>query len=100
MTKILDTNVLIRHFTGQPPELAHRATEYLSKARPQELLLLDLHVAECVYVLEGSYPRSKPETSRLINSLVGFAAIQFEREEIIQRALNLYIYHNMDFGDA
>src|SRR5262249_43166737 len=52
MTALLDTNVLIRHFTADPPAQARRATAYLKAAPAGELTLLDLHVAECVYVLE------------------------------------------------
>lgn len=60
VTVLLDTNVLVRHFTGDPPEQAHRATSCVREAGTNELLLLDVHMAECVYVLEGPYrqPRS------------------------------------------
>ena len=39
------TGVLIRHFTGDPPDQARRATARIRDAGPNELLLLDLHVA-------------------------------------------------------
>ena len=52
MTAFLDTNVLVRHLTGDPPDLAQRATEFLAEA--EELLVPDLIVAEVVYVLEGN----------------------------------------------
>ena len=53
MTAFVDTNVLIRHLTGDPPDLAARATAFLAAA--DELLLPDLIVAEVVYVLESFY---------------------------------------------
>jgi hypothetical protein len=40
---------VIRHLTGDPPELAARATSALAAA--DELLLPDLVLAECVYML-------------------------------------------------
>lgn len=46
MSASVDTNVLIRHLTGDPPETAARATRYLAAA--DELLLADLIVAETV----------------------------------------------------
>jgi len=52
VTAFIDTNVLIRHLTGDPPDLAGRATVFLAAA--DELLLADLIVAETVYVLAGS----------------------------------------------
>jgi predicted nucleic acid-binding protein len=36
----MDTNVLVRHLTGDPPKLARQATEFLAQA--DELLLADL----------------------------------------------------------
>ena len=48
----IDTNVLVRHLTGDPPELAARATAYLRTA--PELLLTALIAAETVYVLESA----------------------------------------------
>ena len=53
MTAFVDTNVLIRHLTGDPPEEAARATRYLETA--DELLLPDLILAEVAYVLESFY---------------------------------------------
>ncbi|MBW3641154.1 MAG: PIN domain-containing protein, partial [Actinobacteria bacterium] len=51
VSAFVDTNILVRHLTGDPPELAARAAAYL-RAEP-ELLLTDLIVAETVYVLES-----------------------------------------------
>ena len=50
MTAFVDTNVLVRHLTGDPPAQAARATRYLQDA--DELLLPDLILAEVAYVLE------------------------------------------------
>ena len=59
MTAFVDTNVLIRHLTGDPPDQAARATRLLSEA--DRLLLPDLIMAETVYVLESFYevPRAR-----------------------------------------
>lgn len=53
LTGFVDTNVLIRHLTGDPPAEARRATEIL--AASERLLLSDVIVAECVYVLDSVY---------------------------------------------
>ena len=50
MTAFVDTDVLVRHLTGDPAELAARATAFLYAAR--DLLLTDLVVAETVDVLD------------------------------------------------
>jgi predicted nucleic acid-binding protein len=53
LTAFTETSVLIRHLTGDFAEMAARATAAL--AGEGDLLLTDLVVAECVYVLESSY---------------------------------------------
>ena len=53
MSAFVDTNVIVRHLTGEPPEMATRATAYLA-AEP-ELFLADLILAETIYVLESFY---------------------------------------------
>ncbi len=40
----IDTNILVRHLTGEPPDLAARSTRFLETER--NLLLTDLVVAE------------------------------------------------------
>jgi predicted nucleic-acid-binding protein len=99
MTALLDTNVLIRHFTGDPPEQARRATARIRQATPNELLLLDMHVAECVYVLEGPYKQPKGDVVMLLSSLLGVAAIRLENEDVVRRCLDLYLA-GFDFADA
>ena len=46
LSAFVDTNILVRHLTGDPPDLAARATAYLASAT--ELLLADLIVAETI----------------------------------------------------
>jgi predicted nucleic acid-binding protein len=45
-----DSNVVVRHLTGDPPDQAQRASEFLRGG--EALILVDLVVAELVYVLE------------------------------------------------
>ncbi len=100
MTTPIDSNLLIRHFTGDPPEQARRATDFIRKAPPGELLLLDVHVAECVYVLEGPYRQSPAEVARLFAAVLAVPSIAVEHELAIRRALELYAGHGFDFPDA
>lgn len=99
MTVLLDTNVLIRHFTGDPPDQARRATARIRHAGLHDLLLLDVHVAECVFVLEGPYRQPRSEVAELLGSMLGVAAIRFEHEAVVRRSLELYTA-GLDFEDA
>ena len=66
MKAFLDTNVLIRHLTGDPPDMAERATAALSSA--EQLLLTDLVLAECVYVLESFYEVERTQVAELMRA--------------------------------
>jgi predicted nucleic-acid-binding protein len=98
VTAFLDTNVLIRHLTGVPPEQAGRATRLLSRA--DQLLLPDLIVAEVVYVLESVYKVPRPRVAELVRAIVAFPAIEVADEPVLLRALEVYEVHRLDFPDA
>jgi predicted nucleic-acid-binding protein len=100
VTTPIDANLLLRHFTGDPPDQAARATAFIRQAAPRELLLFDLQVAECVYVLAGPYRQSRADVVRLLRSAMEVPAIEFERGPVINRALHLYLQQAMDFPDG
>ena len=98
MTAFVDTNVLIRHLTGDPPDLAARATAYLAAA--DELLLPDLIVAEAVYVLESFYEVPADEVARLVRSLIAYPPIRTLDHALLLRSLEVYETHRIDFAEA
>ena len=98
MTAFVDTNVLIRHLTGDPPDLAARATSFLAGA--DELLLPDLIVAEIVYVLESYYEVPTEDVARLVRSVIAFAPIQTLDPAVLLRSLEVYETHRIDFAEA
>ncbi|MGQ0623647.1 MAG: PIN domain-containing protein [Sporichthyaceae bacterium] len=98
MSGHLDTNVLIRHLTGDPAELAARATAYLAQA--QSLILADLILAEIVYVLESFYEVERNRVAELARSIVSFPAIEVDDPELLLRTVELYERTRLDFADA
>jgi predicted nucleic acid-binding protein len=98
VTAFVDTNVLIRHLTGDPPDPAARATRLLSEA--DQLLLPDLIVAEAVYVLESFYEVPRPRVTELVRAIVAFPSIGVADEPLLLRALEVYEVHRLDFADA
>src|SRR3990167_3089024 len=68
VTAFVDTNVLIRHLTGDPPEMASRATRYLETA--DELLLPDLILAEVAYVLESFYETPRAQVAPTLRAVL------------------------------
>ena len=98
MTAFVDTNVLIRHLTGDPPEMASRATRYLETA--DELLLPDLMFAEVAYVLESFYETPRAQVATTLRAVLAFPAIRVVDADLLQRAVEVYEVHRLDFADA
>ena len=98
MTAFVDTNVFVRHLTGDPPDLAARATAFLATAK--ELLLPDLIVTETVYVLESFYEVPATGVARLVRSMIAFPAIRTIDAPLLLRALEVYETHRIAFAEA
>jgi predicted nucleic acid-binding protein len=98
VTAFVDTNVLIRHFSGDPPELAARATRYLAAA--DELLLPDLILAEVAYVLESFYESPRAQVATTLRAVLAFPAVRVIDADLLQRAVEVYEVHRLDFADA
>jgi predicted nucleic acid-binding protein len=98
LSAFLDTNVLIRHLTGDPPAQARRATAFLR--RVEELLVPDLIVAEVVYVLESFYEVERQRVAELVRAIIGFPAIVVVDEPLLLRALEVYEVDRLDFAEA
>lgn len=98
MTAFVDTNILIRHLTGDPRDLAARASTFLATA--EELLLPDLIVAETIYVFESFYEVPRSEVARLMRSVIAFEPIQTGDPALLLRSLEVYEIHRIDFAEA
>ncbi len=98
MTAFVDTNVLVRHLTGEPTEQARRATAFLAQA--DELLLTDLVVGELVSVLESFYEVERPRVVELVRAVLAFAAIVVADPPLLFRGLELYEVYRLDFAEA
>ena len=98
MSAFVDTNVLIRHLTGDPPAQACRATTFLEQA--DELLLPDLIVAEVVYVLESFYEVDRTRVAELVRAIIGFPVMVLIDEPVLLRALEVYEVNRLDFADS
>ncbi len=98
MTAFVDTNILVRHLTGDPPAQAARATRYLQGA--EELLLPDLILAEVAYVLESFYETPRARVATTLRSVLAFPAIRVVDVDLLQRAVEVYEVHRLDFADA
>jgi AbrB family looped-hinge helix DNA binding protein len=73
------------HLTGDPPEMAARATAYLQTT--SELLLTDVVAAETVNVLESFYEPPRCQGASAVRSLLVFEAIVCVDPALLLRAV-------------
>ena len=57
MSGFLDTNVVVRYLTGEPPDMAEQAAQILSRA--DDLYVTDVAIAEVAHVLSSTYGVSR-----------------------------------------
>ncbi len=98
MTAFLDTNVLIRHLTGDPREEAARATALLKSG--ELLLLADLVVAETIYVLESFYKIDRAHIGQIMRAVLTFRSIRTVEPEILLRSLEIYESQRLDYAES
>ena len=98
MSAFVDTNILIRHLTGDPPQMAARATAYLGAE--DDLYLTDLVVAETIYVLESFYEVPRPRVADAIRSLLALVSMIVVDRGLLLRAVELYETARLDFAEA
>ena len=98
MSAFVDTNILVRHLTGDPPGMAARATAFLTAG--QELLLTDLVVAETVYVLESFYEAPRVQVAESMRSLLAFRSMVTVDPALLLRALEVYEVDRLAFAEA
>lgn len=98
MSAFVDTNILVRHLTGDPPEMAARATGFLASER--DLLVTDLVVAETLYVLESFYKAPRGQIAESMRSLIAFESIVVVDPALLLRAIEVYEIDRLDFAEA
>ena len=98
MTAFVDTNVLVRHLTGDPPDQAERATRFLARAEP--VLLSDLVLAEVGYVLESYYEAPRLQVAEALRAVLGFRSIQVLDRDLLHRVVEIYENDRLDFAEA
>ena len=98
MSAFVDTNVLVRHLTGDPAEMAARATAYLEVA--SDLFLTDLVVAETIYVLESFYEARREQVADAIRALLALDSVHSVDSPLLLRAVEVYETDRLDFADA
>jgi len=90
--------VIVRHLTGDPPDQAAAATAALASG--ETLLLPDLVLAECVYVLESFYEVPRERVAELMRAAIALPNLKMVDEAILIRSLEIYELDRLDFAEA
>lgn len=78
--------------------MAARATAAL--ATGERLLLADLVLAECVYVLESFYEVARPRVAELMRAALALPNVEVVGYATLSRALEVYELDRLDFAEA
>lgn len=98
MRAFIDTNVIVRHLTADPPEMAARATAFLAGA--SQLYLADLIVAETIYVLESFYEAPRDQVAAAMRSLLSMGSVVTVDPAMLLRAIEVYEVDRLDFAES
>ena len=90
--------MIVRHLTGDPPDQAAAATAALASG--ETLLLPDLVLAECVYVLESFYEVPRERVAELMRAAIALPNLKMVDEAILIRSLEIYELDRLDFAEA
>jgi predicted nucleic acid-binding protein len=98
VSAFVDTNVLVRHLTGDPRDQAAAATAFLASA--DRLLLTDLIAAETAYVLGSYYEAPRAQVAEALRSLVAMRSVVTVDPALLLRAIQVFEIDRLDFAEA
>ena len=100
--RIIDTNLIVRHLTQDHEQHSRVAGELLDRCDRGALrvVLLPVVLAECVFVLESFYRRSRVEIAEALTRLIACPGINLEDREMHRDALGRYARSRMHFVDC
>lgn len=98
----IDSNVILRYLTQDPPEMAEKALNIFTEAKKGRLTLLitSLTVAEVVWVLESYYGHPKKKIFETLSQFLLCDGLEVESLDLIIASLDVYHEKNIDFADA
>ncbi len=104
MTRFVDTNIFLRHLTGDDPAKAQQCLALFQRAKQNELTLTtsEAVVAEVVYMLSSKkvYHLPREEIRVRLYPLLSLPGLKLPHRRSLLRALDLYAHSLLDFEDA
>lgn len=102
MSVLVDTNVLLRYFTGDDPTKAERCEELFQRAAVGEfkLRVSDLCIAEMVWTLGSFYGEERNEIAEKVVALLNTPGLEFSNLPMLLDAAERFRRKNVDYIDA
>lgn len=102
MPRFLDTNILLRYFTGSDGQKAQAAKALLERVeRGEEKVVTSLLVVfETVFTLQRTYKVPKAKIRELVGDVLALRSVQLTGKRLCLQALDLYVDKNISFADA
>jgi predicted nucleic acid-binding protein len=99
---LVDTNVLVRFITGQPPALAMKARKLVEQANADEIVLVvaPLILAETVFTLESFYHLDRKEVAAKLRMLLKSRGFKVLDEVVTFDALDRHYQFNISIADT
>jgi predicted nucleic-acid-binding protein len=101
-TRLIDTNIIVRHLTQDHPKHAAIADRLFAACDRGDLTLIVLPevLAECIFVLESFYRKPRELIGRTMATLLGSPGIRVSDFDIHRDALARYSRSNLHFVDC
>lgn len=100
--QLVDTNVLVRFFTGDPPEMAARSRRLVEDADAGRttLVVFPIIVAEVFYTLESFYEMNRKTVAEKLFTFLQCRGIEATEASRVLDALRRCRDRNAHFADA
>lgn len=99
---VVDSNVILRFLLGDHSNHSVRSRKFFEKAADGDyrILLSEVVIAECVWVLVSYYNLKMVEIDRMLSALVAADYVDCRNKDVVLRALDDTHQLNVDFIDA
>jgi predicted nucleic acid-binding protein len=99
---LVDSNVLLRFFTGDPPDLARRARALIERADAGEVVVVihPIILSEVFYTLESFYKMSRVDIAEKLSLFVQHQGIEMIEKGVTLDALDSCRAKKVHLSDA
>lgn len=100
--RFLDTNVLLRYFTGKDSDKAEAARRLLVgiERGEEKVVTSALVIFETVFALQRMYGVSREDVRAMVGDIISLPGIQFAEKQLCLEALELFVRHRISFANA